>query len=139
MNKKTLLILLPVLALLGIGIGLYLYNKPVESLEGADAAETLEATALYQAFEADEASANQRFLGKIVQVSGSVLEVSDTDPQSITVTLEAGGMLGGVLCRIDPAQSEAITGLAPGQSVTLKGECAGYLSDVELVRCVPVN
>ena len=70
MNKKTLLFVLPILAFIAIGVGLYLYNKPLESLEDATAAETPEASALLQAYEADEQAANTRFLGKTIQVSG---------------------------------------------------------------------
>lgn len=139
MNKKTLLILLALLGLMALILGLYMYNKPLEDLGSATVAESLEATALYQAFEADEATANQRFLGKIVQVSGTVLDIGRTDPQSVSITLEAGGLLGGVLCIIDPAHADITSKWSPGMQVSLKGECTGMLNDVQLTRCVPIQ
>ena len=139
MNKKTLLFVLPILAFIAIGVGLYLYNKPLESLEDATAAESLEASALLQAYEADEQAANTRFLGKTIQVSGKVLDVSTSDQGGVSVSLDAGGLLGGVLCTMDAAHAETVASWTAGREVSLKGECVGFLSEVQLARCVPVQ
>lgn len=134
--KKILLALL-VLAVAGGGVGYYLYEKPVADA-GASATElTVGATELFAAYEADEAAANDRFLSKNLAVSGEVADVSTTESGVTTVSLVAGGLLGGVACELAPGQSAE--GLSPGQQTTIKGFCSGLLMDVVLSRCVIVK
>ncbi len=116
----------------------FVYNKPHEDIRRAEPDYTVSSQALFVAFQADEAAANAKYLDKIIEVSGTVVDIR-TDEEGLTsVTLEGEGPLFGVICKMD-AQSEA--GRTPfeiGQPATLKGLCTGMLMDVVLVRCVGV-
>lgn len=135
--KKFLLIGL-LLAILAIGVGLMIYHKPHKNMQSAKADFTMPATELYTAFETDESTANTKFLDKVVQVEGVVQSVSKDDAGKISVTLDAGGMLGGVICQLDDLSEHAKTSFEEGEKVVFKGICTGLLMDVVLVRCVVV-
>lgn len=96
----------------------------------------LEASELFTAFETNEAEANEKYLDKIIKVSGTVKEVSTDDKGNISVTLESGSEMFGVVCQMDDLTKHAKTNFEPGEQITFKGVCTGMLMDVVLVRCV---
>ena len=124
------------LALLGVGVGYFMYNKPHQNMEKAEADMTLESTALFSAFEANEAEANEKYLDKIIKISGTVKEVNTDEEGNISLTLESGNELFGVICQMDNLTKQEKTDFKIGEQVTLKGICTGMLMDVVLVRCV---
>ena len=124
------------LALLGLGVGYFMYNKPHQNMDKAKVDVALEASELFTAFETNEAEANEKYLDKIIKVSGTVKEVSTDDKGNISVTLESGSEMFGVICQMDDLTEHAKTNFEPGEQVTFKGVCTGMLMDVVLVRCV---
>lgn len=133
-----------ILALIGLGfiaagIGYHLYNKPVANLNDVEAAYQLTATELYEAFEADEAAAQTQYLGKILDVTGVISEVEMTEEGGVNLSLDGGGLLGGVRCRLEQADGDHKAQLKEGNHVTIRGECTGKLMDVELSRCVLIS
>ena len=126
------------LALLGLGTGYFIYNKPFKNMARAEADVALNAPDLFSAFEADESAANQKYLDKVIKVTGTVKEVSKGDDGNISVTLETGNELFGVICQLDNLSKQEKTDFQPGEKVTFKGICTGMLMDVVLVRCVLV-
>jgi hypothetical protein len=133
--KKILLFLL-VLAAIGVGVGLMMYNKPHENMQSAKADLAVQAEALFAEFSTDEAAANEKYLNKIVAVNGTVADATKDDKGNTSVQLESGDMLFGVKCELDPLSKHKRTEFQKGEKVTLKGVCTGYLSDVVMVRCV---
>lgn len=124
------------LALIGLGVGYFMYNKPHQNMERAKADVSIKATELFSAFESDESAANEKYLDKIIQVSGAVKEVSTDEEGNISLTLESGSEMFGVICQMDNLTEHEKTDFQPGEQVTLKGKCTGMLMDVVLVRCV---
>lgn len=124
------------LALLGVGVGYFMYNKPHQNMEKAEADMTLESTALFSAFEVNEAEANEKYLDKVIKISGTVKEVNTDEEGNISLTLESGNELFGVICQMDNLTKQEKTDFKIGEQVTLKGICTGMLMDVVLVRCV---
>ena len=135
--KRLLLIGLGA-ALIATIIGLAMYHKPHQSMTKAKPDYTLSAQALFSEYEADEANSNKKYLDKVIIVSGEVL-TSDTESDQTRITLDAGGMLGGVICQLDPLSEHSRTSFSPGESVGFKGLCTGMLMDVVLVRCIEVK
>ena len=137
MLKKILLFLL-VAAVAGGGIGYYFYNKKVPSMATKQSDLAIDAARLYQEFQDDEAAANAAYVGKIVTVSGAVLEASTLEDGTPKVLLDTGSDFS-VSCEFDPNTKHARTAFEPGEKLTLKGECAGINLDVQLARCVEVK
>ncbi len=129
---KKLILLLVLLALgLGAYYGLSEYNRGLEAADKVDF--SLSCQELFSAFENDENAANAKYLDKVVEISGTVQEVSTNKEGKVTVTLD-GGMLFGVTCEMFDKNVNKQK-FAKGNKIKLKGICTGYLSDVVLVRC----
>jgi hypothetical protein len=136
---KKIVIAIILIGLIGGGIGLYLYNKPVESLQSAQVDETTTAIELLADFTTDEATATEKYLGKIVQVSGTINNVA-SENGSTQISLEAEDEMGmmGIICELEKDVADQYQ---VGNEAIFKGECTGFLdlSGVNLARCVEVK
>jgi hypothetical protein len=131
--KYSWLLLIPA-AIAGY-FGYKMYNKPHTDIVSVKADFTLTAAALFSEYEADENAANAKYLGKIIEVNGNVLSAEADDRGIVNLTIDGGGMMGGISCKMDSTQYEAALKLNPGTPVNVKGELTGKLMDVELNRC----
>jgi hypothetical protein len=138
MSLKRILLLLLGLSLIGIAIGIALWNKPHENIKAAKADATVEAAALFKAYNADENAANAKYLGKTIAVTGKVTASSKTEGAPAKVTLETGDEFG-VICELDALSQHPRTDFTVGETVTFKGKCDGLNLDVQLTRCVEVK
>jgi hypothetical protein len=130
--KKSLKIaaIIAIVALLsGSYVAYRMWNKP-----HADATDLpgikVNASELVGAFEANEDSANAKYLSKVVEVSGTVAEVNDQDSILYINLTYPEAMMGGVQITVDSRSMETARNLKEGDNVTFKGFCNGYLMDV---------
>lgn len=121
------------LALAAIG-GYYFYQKPRASLTNARADYSVTTTELYNAFAANETTANTKYLNKVIEVNGEVADVKYED--GATAVLLKGSDVGGVNCSL---QSKGKLNISAGQNVKIKGRCTGYLMDVNLVDAIIIE
>lgn len=135
---KKILLFLVVAGVVGGSVGYYLFNKKVRSMADETSQLAVSAEQLFTAFDTDEAAATAKYVGKIVAVSGQVRESSKMEDGTPKVILETGSAFG-VLCEFDPNTKHARTEFQPGETLTLKGECAGLNLDVQIARCVVVE
>lgn len=125
------------LGLIGGVIGFYYYNKPVESLKDKPAELCVSADSLFAMYETDELASNAKFLDKVIEVNGKVQSVN-TDTSGLSLTLQTGSGMFGVICKLED-KSTPETSFNVGQDIRLKGQCSGYLMDVVLIRCIPLE
>lgn len=133
--KKVLLSLI-ILGALAAGYGYYMYNKPVESLDHKKADVMVSATQILTDYEADETKANEVYLGKVVEVSGKISEITQEEGKR-KVHLDTGSPMSLVICELEDDQGTEA--LVVGNDIKIKGQCTGYLSDVILVRATIVK
>jgi hypothetical protein len=118
--------------LLGVGVvGYYLYQQAPASADNQDAAFSLTAAALLGEFQQDEAAANSKYLGKWLEVRGTI-NLMDADEGMIYLGEPAAA--SSISCLLDSGLQSTITAHKPGDSVSVKGYCSGYLMDVQLTR-----
>lgn len=127
------------IGLVGIGFGIYMYNKPHKDIKKITADFKIEANQLLAEFEENESAANTKYLDKLIEVKGIVREVSSNDEGNISVILESENPLSGVICQLDNLATHENKSFEPGEKVAFKGLCTGMLMDVVLVRCVEVE
>jgi hypothetical protein len=136
-KKRTILWLsLLLLVLAGIGWGWYLYDKPHRSAAGVSPDLTITADSLYHQYQTDERFADQRFMGKVLRVSGHLAEIQHSGKAEIWILTAETGAPGGINCQLF-AGTVIDHEPKPGDAVILKGRCTGFLMDVNLTDCVP--
>ncbi len=136
MKKKTLIAAcattLLVMAIAGVA-GYRLYHKPHRSAAAENAID-ISAAQLSGEFERDEAIANKKYLGRAVQVTGTVSDIS-TNQENKPVLVLTGDDMGGVQCTLLNGDNT----IKKGDLVTIKGFCSGFLTDVIINSCIVVK
>ena len=135
---KILLILI-VLGIIGAGLGYkFIYNKPHRDYEKAKADFTLPAKDLFEAYRNSKQEAEQKYNGKVIDISGKIKSVEDVDTLVIVVFAFSEGMFGdeGIRCTMLPKYKPADLKIMVNSVVDLKGYCTGYNdTDVILEKC----
>jgi tRNA_anti-like len=124
-GSRKILTVITILLLAAISYGLYVWNKPQRDVQDEKAV-TIAATAIFDSFIVNETKANELYLNKAIQVTGEVSEVKKNQDGNAVVYLKSTDPVFGVNCTFkeDPGPLEK------GTTITFKGICTGYLSDV---------
>ncbi len=133
--KKLLLGSFILGAVAAVAVAVYMYNKPVESLEKQKVEVSISATELFSIFSENEVEAMTSYGDKVLEVEGNLIEILENSDGSTTLLLDGGDPIFGVKCRLDPSvQASQIP--ETGQKVRLKGLCIGMNADVEMNQCI---
>ena len=138
MKRRTVLIVVTVLLALtfsGVGLAVYLYSKPHVNARNLAPDFRIDASALFGEFSRNEAAASRRFVDKIIEIKGMILSREDGE-NSVNVLLDTGNPAATVNCSFRFSRHERINMPPKGGTVTIKGKCAGFLNDVNVVDCV---
>jgi tRNA_anti-like len=115
-------------------LGIYSIFKPHQNVEGESPAASFSARDLFNEFQHDEAAADKKWVGKVLEVKGVISSVSEAGKYE-SVNLAAMND-GGINCSFLKKDMDSNTGFHKGDSITIKGKCTGFLMDVNLVDCV---
>ncbi len=126
-RKKILLLAVIFMIIAGLGYGYYIWNKPARDVSKETGIQ-ITATAIFDSFSNNEQTADAHFLNKAIEVTGKVTSFKKNQAGATVVYLESSDPVFGVNCTFkeDPGTIEK------GTSITFKGICTGYLSDVIL-------
>lgn len=130
--RKKIIIFLAVAALCLV-VAFYWYNKPRQNVTREAADFSLGAVQLYEAYNADESTADRKFLNKVIEVKGTVEEVTISGNDAVVMLQPQGG---GISCRFSPAGALDTTRIKTGMEITVKGKCTGFNIDVNLTDCI---
>lgn len=124
-----------VIVLLCIASRMYfLFNKAHSGTTNIQANVHITAEDLYAKYQNNEASANALFLNKVIEVKGTVSTVM-VKGSIVNIQLVASKS-GGINCNLFPVSPKDRQLPVNGKAITIKGRCAGFLIDVNLVDCV---
>lgn len=98
----------------------------------------LQATQLYQDFNEDESSSNTKYVGKVLEVVGTVNRVAPDGKEKILLVLDTNAD-GEVHCQLSAATNTDITKIPIGKTIKVKGTCSGFLLDVMLDECIIIE
>ena len=132
MSKKIFILLFGALLLAGM-YGVFLYNKPVQSIRNVKPSVEIDSNELLEAFEADEAAANGKYLDKVLLVSGVIDKIEETEGR-VNVFLKTKNPLSSITCELE--QTDLLDNYKSGDPISVKGLCSGYLMDVVLIKSV---
>jgi hypothetical protein len=127
--KKSLVIIFLLFILAGFWIAYRMYNKPHRD-PTAESSIQITAVDLFRSYETNEVEANGRYLDKVLEVSGKVIEITNNQENFPVIILETDNPMFAVRCTMEKADASANV----GDTVKIKGICTGYLSDVIIVK-----
>ena len=88
---------------------------------------------LFDAYSNNETAANEKYNGKILAVSGMVIDHSTDKQGNSVILLRSNDPNSGVLCTFESSISDE---QLEGKNIKLKGQCNGLLMDVVLNKCI---
>jgi len=98
---------------------------------------SVSAVKLYNDFDADEQNANQMYLNKVIEVSGTIDSIQEGSENKPVVLLSTEGF-GLIKASLESA--EELQSISEGQGqILLRGECIGLLLDVLMINCIVVK
>jgi len=133
------------LAAIAITMGLYGYQeyfRKNKNLSYVKPNFKIQANALIKEFEENEKKANEKFLDKIIAVSGSIRDVIKDDKGYYSIVLGGDENISTVRCRMSSIDQDEVGLLKKGNKIMIKGACTGFNaddllgSDIILNRCV---
>lgn len=118
----------------GVAYGFYMWFKPHRDVTNEKGIE-ITAQAIFDSFSNNESNANALYLNKAIQVTGEITEVKKNQSGEVVVYLKSKDPIYGVNCTFknDPGL------LQKNNTITFKGICTGYLSDVVINEGVIVK
>jgi len=133
-KKKTILGMVALLFLAGVGYGFYMWFKPHRDVTNEKGIE-ITSEAIFDSFASNEMKANELYLNKAIQVTGEVIQVKKNQLGKTVVYLKSNDSIYGVNCTFknDPGL------LQKNSVITFKGICTGYLGDKNAPGDVVIN
>jgi hypothetical protein len=130
MRRRTFnIILISAAVLASFGYGWYEYHRESKSLSRMDAAYTSDAGELIKEFEAADAAAEKKYLGKVVEVKGKVKEVEKDSDGHYTLVIGNAETMSAIRCSMDSAINSELASIKEGEEVTVRGSFTGYQKD----------
>jgi hypothetical protein len=125
---KVVLIIGGIGLLAAAGVVYYVYNKPHRDVSSEKGVQ-LSAQNLYDAFRTNENNANKLYLDKAIELTGEVADTSTNQDGKTVVNFKTSDPLVVINCTFKDSPGE----LKPGQAITFKGICTGYIPDANVV------
>lgn len=132
-NKmKKIIIIILILAAAAGSYGYYMYKKPRAGAAAMKTAYVIDANSFFSEYTSDENAANTKYLGKAIEVTGTIRSIDTDDRGTMNLAIETGDM-GAVNCQFE--KKDQMPSMTAGSRVRVKGVCSGFLLDVVLVDC----
>ncbi len=128
-KKIGILILILIIAV--VGIGTYMWNKPAPKAENQDALK-VDAKALFNDYAKSNAHGDSLYLGKWLEVTGTVQSVDTNQDGKKIMILETGDMMSAVMCVMRDKNETS----EKGKAVVIRGKCTGLVNDVVVNDCI---
>ncbi len=125
---RIILVIVVACAVTGGIIAYRIFNKPHRDVT-QETGVALTAQQLYDAFKTNEQAANQKYLDKAIQLTGEIVDISKNQEGNIVVNFKTNDPLVMINCTFKTNPGE----LKPGQNITFKGICTGYIPDANVV------
>ena len=134
---KIALFFVSFIALAAILAALYMFNLKHTDMAKAKPDFVITSVLLQKEFEDNESAASIKYINKIIEVNGKIISIKTADNNSVNITLATGNDLSSVICTFPAIADPSI--LKPGNEITLRGECSGFLMDVLLNNCAVIR
>lgn len=138
---KKVIVALIILVMVGLSVGVYMWNKPHRNIATEDAAFTLNAVQLLTDFQTDYDSAWAKYRDKTISITGKVSDVHVEANAENYLSLDVEDRMGGVICYMD--STSTLKGISVNDLVQIKGKVNGYdpdlFQEVEVKQCTLIE
>ena len=137
MKKKIILTAATVFVLTIISAWFFIFYKPTHFKRDVADENGIITTAkeIVKEFQSNEAASNAKYVNKAVEISGEVLEAKKDQTGNTILVLKSDDALSNVFVTLKSADQIA----SVGSSITIKGICTGFLSDVVIIDAIFVK
>jgi len=140
MSGKKRILLAVLLIIIAGAIYIYNeYNRTNANISSEKPAFTVQATELLNAFTADDSAASNKYVGKIISITGLVKNMNQDERGYYTLSLGDTSSMSSVRCSVDSMYTDRATAIKPGMIIKIKGNCTGFNEDELLGLDVIVN
>jgi hypothetical protein len=133
-KKSFILPLIIVLIAVSVFALKHTFRKPDLNVANIKAEFSMLSDELYSAYEINEISANDLYLGKVIDVTGKVTQVEKLPNEGIAVVFGTGMPFGGVRCVFEVIDEDDFAKINLGSIHTIKGRCSGMLTEVVMEK-----
>ncbi|WP_417612991.1 OB-fold protein [Owenweeksia hongkongensis] len=125
--KKGILVIVVLVLLGGVGAYFYVFNKPHRDPSSETASYQISAEEIVSDFRNNQEAANEKYVDKVVEVSGTAMEITDSYI-----------IMDNVLnCTI--LTGHDVSGIQAGDEITIKGRVIAFddlLEEVKMDNCI---
>ncbi len=128
---KIILIGTLLFAVVTCGVIYFIFNKPHRD-PASEISIQISSEELFKSYETNEAEANMLYLDKVLEVSGKIIEITSNQDHVPIIVLETENTFFGVRCTMQNSPLKEVK----GETITIRGICTGYLSDVIITNAI---
>jgi len=129
MKKKLIIAVLLVGVLSFVGVYYFVFYRPTHHVRdiASEDAIVVSAKDIVKEFQTNESVANTKYLNKVAEISGEVVEAKKDQTGKPTVTLKSDDSFSNVFVTLRGDKQLEVKG---GATITVRGVVTGFLSDV---------
>ena len=129
MKKKLIIAVLLVGVLSFVGVYYFVFYRPTHHVRDIASEEAIVVTAkdIVKEFQTNESASNTKYLNKVAEISGEVVEAKKDQTGKPTVTLKSDDSFSNVFVTLRGDKQLEVKG---GATITIRGVVTGFLSDV---------
>jgi hypothetical protein len=125
------------IALVSILTALILFNKKSPDLAKVKPDYSVTSVDLQKSFDDNEKLASAKYINKIIEVTGKISSINPPQNNIISLSLATENDLSSINCIFALSTDPEVLNL--GNTVTIRGECSGFLMDVLMKNCIIVE
>ncbi len=129
MKKKLIIAVLLVGVLSFVGVYYFVFYRPTHHVRdiASEDAIVVSAKDIVKEFQTNETASNTKYLNKVAEISGEVVEAKKDQTGKPTVTLKSDDSFSNVFVTLRGDKQLEVKG---GATITIRGVVTGFLSDV---------
>ena len=95
---------------------------------------TISASKLYKEYNENEIAADEKYKGKIIEVTGVIRDIGNDIMDNAYITLVGNEYFGDIQCYFN--EKSVVAKLSKGKRITIIGSCSGLLMNVQMDNCI---
>ena len=95
---------------------------------------TISASKLYKEYNENEIAADEKYKGKIIEVTGVIRDIGNDIMDNAYITLVGDEYFGDIQCYFN--EKSVVAKLSKGKRITVIGSCSGLMMNVQINNCI---